>query len=462
VSLVDEVPFSSARKWSAVAVDSDGLRGVYALGAPEMLGPLLASAPGSPPAAWMDEGLRVLLAAGSPQPASLHDDDRQPELPPGMEPLAWVALADVLRPDCREAIAGFQDAGIALKIISGDNPETVAALARQAGLRGEITLVSGPELAEMDDGALEDAAVRGTVFGRTTPDQKSRLVGALKRRGYYVAMTGDGVNDVPSLKQADLGIAMESGSQATRMVADIVLLGDSFGALPAAFTEGQRVRRGLQDVMSLFLTRVTVVTIALVLCAVVDIGFPFSPGNVTLLTLLTVGIPTFGLALWAKPGAPPRSMTRALVSFVLPAAVSLSFAAFAVFTAYFLIYDIDLADLRAAQGGDLLSGNPIARDALTYLLILGGLALVPFASPPTDWWSVFGERDRDWRPTLLALAMLPLYAVVLAVPPLRDFFGTRLLSPGQYVVIALIAGLWVLALRHAYRTRLIDRFLGIA
>ncbi|MBL8103909.1 MAG: HAD-IC family P-type ATPase, partial [Anaerolineales bacterium] len=173
-------------------------------------------------------GIRILLFAHGPKPGEFGETDGLPTLPPGVQPVAWVGLTDELRPHVEDALNGFRQAGITLKVISGDNPETVAALAKQAGLSGDVQLISGIDLDKMNDDEFREAAERATVFGRVTPEQKQRLVEALRGRGHYVAMTGDGVNDVLSLKQANLGIAMQSGSQATRDVADIVLLRDSF------------------------------------------------------------------------------------------------------------------------------------------------------------------------------------------------------------------------------------------
>lgn len=177
----DEIPFSSARKWSALAADTPALRGTFALGAPEMLGRLLPAAPPPPPPGWADRGLRVLLYAASPVPARLHDGRGEPALPPDLAPAAWLGFSDELRPQSRETLEGFRNAGITLKIISGDNPETVAALARQAGLPADAELVSGLDLAEMDDGQFDAVAGSGTIFGRITPEQKERLVDALRR-----------------------------------------------------------------------------------------------------------------------------------------------------------------------------------------------------------------------------------------------------------------------------------------
>jgi cation-transporting P-type ATPase E len=464
LTLVDEIPFSSERKWSALAGEDGKLGGVYALGAPEMLGPSLARAPGESPRDLTEKGLRVLLFAGASNPVQLHDAAGDPSLPSDLEPTAWLAFADELRPNSRETLAGFQAAGITLKIISGDNPETVAALATQAGLSADAKLISGLDLAKMDETGFDRAAAENTVFGRITPEQKETLVDALRRQGHYVAMTGDGVNDVLSLKKANLGIAMESGSQATRAAADIVLLGDSFGVLPAAFCEGQRIRMGLQGVLSLFLVRVFVVTLVIMLVAVVQAQFPFSPAHLSLLTTLTVGIPTFGLAFWAHPSTPPRSLLRSLLVFVLPAVATLAVTGFAVYILFFFLHDVNLSELRSggSTANAQLSEGSIARDALTYLLILAGIALVPFAAPPNRWFAVIEETHNDWRPTFLALAMLPLYALIVSYRPFRDFFGTNLLDAEDYLSIGALAVVWAYGLRTAWRTQAFERFFGFA
>ncbi len=461
--ILAEVPFASAYKWSALSADTPSFRGVFALGAPEFLGPQLSEAVPPPPAGWAEHGIRILLFAHGPEPAKFGEKDGLPTLPPGVKPLAWVGLTDELRPHVEDALNGFRQAGISLKVISGDNPETVAALAKQAGLSGDVQLVSGIDLERMSDDEFREAAERATVFGRVTPEQKQRLVEALRGQGHYVAMTGDGVNDVLSLKQANLGIAMQSGSQATRDVADIVLLRDSFGALPDAFMEGQRIRRSLCRILELFLSRVFAVALLILAVLMVQAGFPLSPGQISLLTLLTVGIPTFGIALWTPAGPPPRSLPHRLLQFVLPASTLLALAAFAVYLAVYVIYDIDLPALR--QGGvaaatNLPFSDYISREAATHVLVLGGLVLVLFASPPTRWFAVVEEYDGEIRPALLALAVAPLYALIMFVPVLRRFFGMRGISLVDYAIVIAVIVIWTLLLRWVWQQRVFDRFFG--
>jgi cation-transporting P-type ATPase E len=462
--VLHEVPFSSAYKWSGVSADTDGFCGVYALGAPEFLGPQLETGePLAPPQGWGEKGMRVLLFAHGATPASFGEVNGLPVLPPGVKPVAWLGFTDELRPNVDKALNGFRDAGITLKVISGDNPETVAALARQAGLSGDALLVSGLDLDGMDESQFMEAAESSTVFGRVTPEQKQRLVEALRGNGHYVAMTGDGVNDVLSLKQANLGIAMQSGSQATRDAADIVLLRDSFGALPNAFREGQRIRRSLCRILELFLTRVFTLTLIILAVLVVEAGFPISPAQITVMTLLTVGIPTFGIALWTRPGPPPRSLPRRLLRFVLPASTLLALAAFAVYIAVFILYDLDLPAFRAggiAAATSVPQQDLASREALTHVLVLGGLLLVLFAAPPGPWFAVVEDMDGDRRPAYLALAMVPIYAIILSVPALRDFFGLRGKLTVDFGILVLVILIWMYVLRWVWEAKIFDRFFG--
>ncbi|MBN1285848.1 MAG: HAD-IC family P-type ATPase [Anaerolineae bacterium] len=453
-TVCDEAPFSSARKWSALAFDDAAVRGVYVLGAPEML--VAHVKPGAALGEdqmklWEGCGLRVLLFAYTPALAPLNQDgpgpNGQPTLPPDLVPLGIISLSDELRPEAHTTLKGFDQAGVRLKIISGDNPRTVAALARQAGLNGhsdEIKVVSGLELAEMSEPEFERAALEAMVFGRITPQQKENLVRVLRANGAYVAMIGDGVNDVLSLKQANLSVAMQSGSQATRSVADIVLVNDSFAVLPAAFQEGQRIVNGMQDIVRLFLSRTFYVTLLIIATAIVGMPFPVTPKHNTVLAFLTVGLPTMALAAWSRSGTPSRGLIRSVVHFVLPASFTVAALGMGIYV------------FSVLRGGDV----DVARTALTTVTVLCGLLLIPFAEPPSRFWTGGDELSGDRRPTWLALGMAALFVVVMAVAPLRNFFELVLLRPEDYLVIVLAVVIWAWVLRSAWRKRWFDRFLG--
>jgi cation-transporting P-type ATPase E len=443
-----EVPFSSARRWSALALEQGC---VLVLGAPEVLAHALHAPEQvdeelrTQVATWTAQGLRVLLLASRPGIDPLYGADGTPQLPDGLVPLGLVAISDELRPEAAQTLRGFAAAAVTIKIISGDDPQTVAALARQAGLPPDLRIVSGAELEGLDDARLAPLARAGAIFGRITPQQKVQLVRVLRNDGGYVAMIGDGVNDVLALKEANLGIAMQSGSPATRGVADLVLLDDSFAALLPAVREGQRIITGMRHIVQLLLTRISSQALVILAVALLAVPFPFIPTHTSLLTFLTVAVPTFALAVWARPAPPPVSPVRALSRFVLTASWTLALAGLAVYLPYFFV-----------------SADPaIARTALTLATILGGLLLIPFAQPPTRFWVGGDDLSGDWRPTLLALALLAACLGVMNTPTLREFFELAPLDLRDYLLIGGVVGAWCVALRQIWRIRLFDRFLDL-
>ena len=462
--LAAEVPFSSARKWSAVAFAAPpaGSPGIIALGAPTFLRPFLAPDANGEPAAWAelaarsgtwtDRGLRVLLVATHDDPAALppQQDEATATLPAGMRAVGLVALRDELRGEAEATLRAFREAGVAVKIISGDDPETVVALARQAGLV-DAASIAGPELDRLDDDAFAKAAAETTVFGRITPAQKERLVDALRGRGHYVAMIGDGVNDVLSLKKANLAIAMGSGSQATRGVADLVLMQDSFAAVAQAVEEGQRILNGMQDILKLFLTRIATVGLVVVSSLVV-VTFPIELRNASALTLFTVGIPSALLAVWAQPGRRVRdTLGRTLARFVVPAAVVSSLMGLFVF-----------------YGSLVLAGPPTeeslgaAKTALTAFLVYAGLFLIAFVEPPTRWFAVAEPVTTDLRPARLALLLGFGFIVMLFVPVARAWFSFSIPAPRDAVLVVVAVVAWLVLVHTFWERRLVDRFLGIA
>ena len=429
--VVAEVPFSSARKWSAVAFDD----GVYVMGAPEMLQSALSNDSYKADTQELaSSGLRVLLFAHAAAETISEDE---PRLPDGLVPLAIISLRDELRPEAKDTITQFINAGIGMKIISGDSPETVAALAMQAGFASDLRAVSGLELDALSDAELRRVAEDSTVFGRITPQQKERLIRVLRGRGRHIAMIGDGVNDVLALKQSDLAIAMRSGSQVTRNVADIVLLDDSFATLPKAFVEGQRVRRGMLDIIRLFLVRTLSVALVILAATLVSADFPTTPRQNGVLAFLTVGIPTLALAAWARPAHTPRRLLLSSAHFVIPSAISIAAATFAVYQVALWTSDVETA-----------------RTALTITAILCGVTLIAFAQPPTEAFVGGANLNGDWKIIGLCAAMIALYPTILFVKPFREFYEQEFLIAPVYVLIAAVVVAWAVGLRAFWRWNL--------
>ncbi|MEZ5321450.1 MAG: HAD-IC family P-type ATPase [Microthrixaceae bacterium] len=288
------IPFNSALKWSATTFEG---RGTFVLGAPEML---LLDRDTSPQTGAIHDQVDALAGTGRRVLLFAHTysdiDPQSPTTPLDLQPLALVSLVDRIRPDAPETLDYFAAQGVTLKVISGDNPRTVAAVAARAGLGDADKAVDARSLPDDVDG-LAESLDRSTVFGRVRPHQKQQMVKALQERGHVVAMTGDGVNDVLALKDADCGIAMASGSEATRAVAQIVLLDSNFSGLPQVVAEGRRVINNLQRVAGLYLTKTVYSVVFAFATGLAALPFPFLPRQLTLISSLCIGIPSFFLAI---------------------------------------------------------------------------------------------------------------------------------------------------------------------
>jgi cation-transporting P-type ATPase E len=444
----EEIGFTSARKWSALSF-ADDEDTTYLLGAPDVLFPSLQAEPHLNDVLdrWSTEGLRVLALAKTTALEALSQDEQEWRLPEQLRLCGLVSFRDELQPGASMVWARFEEAGIALKIISGDHPDTVAALARQAGFgRGRVLqTVSGLALEGMSEAERAQTAETASIFGRITPDQKLDLIRYLQRQGHYVAMVGDGVNDVLALKQAELGIAMEHGSQASRAVSDVVLLGDAFNILPATLQEGQRIVRAARELLQLFLARSLSMVVVIVGAGVLGVVFPLIPTHNALPALLTIGLPTIAVAAWARPGQSSGSLLRSVLLFSIPAAISLGAVELMLFLSYLRVTD------------DVV----LARTVLTTAAVLCGLLLILFVEPP-----VRAASDRasniDWKPIGLVISMLALFGLIMSIQALRDFFVLSVLSPIDITIVVLAAATWAVGLRAAWRAELLQRWLGLA
>jgi cation-transporting P-type ATPase E len=436
-----EVPFSSDRRWSAVTLPGLPPRTLL-LGSAEVL----AGHDPVQPAIEAEvtrlthAGRRVLLLAEATS-GELHDGP-VPRLP-DCRVLGIVVLQEEVRPDAADTLARLQEAGLDLKLISGDHPATVAALAASVGIATGSTL-SGPEIEGMDDTEL--AAVVGdvSVFGRIQPEDKRRLVNALRAGKRYVAMTGDGVNDVLALRRAHLGIAMQSGSPAARAVAGLVLLGDRFQVLPRAVVEGQRVVAAMMAVSSVLLARTVYMLLIVVAAALLDLPFPFTPKNNAVLALVTVGIPTLVLVVWVRPIRAPESVIRRVLQYAIPSGIAVALLALPILVLAFSETTTEMA-----------------RSIITTQTVFSGIALIPVLFPAEARRHGPLGAGGDPRPTLLAITMLAVYAGIEAVPFARDFFELRVLPIDIVVRLFLYTLAWMLLLIAAQQARLGQRALTL-
>jgi cation-transporting ATPase E len=353
------VPFTSARKWSAAQFSGHG---TWVLGAPEIVleKATFDDSTASRIADLTTQGSRVLILARSD--AALSTD----ELPGDLEPAGLVSLQEELRPDARATIAYLVAQGIAVKVLSGDDPRTVGVVASRVGVQATAEAVDARSLPD-DLDRLAAVLEVSSVFGRVQPQQKKLIVEALQLAGHTVAMTGDGVNDVPALKQADLSIAMGSGSQATRAVARVVLLESSFATVPHLLDEGRRVISNIERVAKLFVAKTVYATILAVVVGIVALPFPFYPRHFTIVSSLTIGIPAFFLALaTGAPRAHP-GFVQGVLQFTVPVG---GVAASATLLSYLV------------ASGPANATLPEARSAATLTLLAVGLCIVALVARP--------------------------------------------------------------------------------
>ncbi|MDH4169898.1 MAG: HAD-IC family P-type ATPase [Acidimicrobiia bacterium] len=379
-------PFSSARKWAGASFEG---RGSYYIGAAEILADPDDQQTLREVGEHSRQGRRVLLVVRSDQP---FDDDR---LVVGRRAVALVLLEDTVRDDAPEILEYFRQQGVDLKVISGDNPDTVAAVARRAGVPGADEGTDARGLPDDIEG-LADALIAGSVFGRVTPHQKRAMVGALQSRGRVVAMTGDGVNDVLALKDADMGIAMGSGSSSTRAVAQLVLLDNRFSTLPRVLDEGRRVINNIERVSNLFITKASYAVLITALVALSGSPFPFLPRQLTLIGTFSIGVPGFFLALAPNTALVRPGFLERVLRFSLPAG---AFAGAFTVAVYEIVRRMDSVDQAEA------------RTAATMCLLFVGLVTLVVISRPLRAWKV-----------ALAGAMAASYVVVLLWPFARDYF----------------------------------------
>ncbi|MER6104165.1 HAD-IC family P-type ATPase [Streptomyces sp. NPDC001832] len=405
------LPFSSTRKYSGAAFDEGGGRAsTWLLGAPDVLLP--RQDPALTEIEQLNEqGLRVLLLARAQGGLD------GPGIAAGAVPSALVVLEQRLRPDAEETLSYFADQRVAAKVISGDNAVSVGAVAGKLGLPGAENTLDARRLPTAPDD-MATAIEKHAVFGRVTPRQKRDMVGVLQSRGHTVAMTGDGVNDVLALKDADIGVSMGSGSEATRAVAQIVLLNNSFTTLPSVVAEGRRVIGNITRVATLFLTKTVYSVLLAILVVCFQTEYPFLPRHLTLLSTLTIGVPAFFLALAPNKERAHPHFVRRVMRYAIPSGVIAAVATFATY----------LIARHYYTGPGELDAETSAATLTLFLVSMWVLAII---ARPYTWWRV-----------CLVATMGLAFLIVLVVPWLQNFFALKLVGatmPWTAVGIAVVA-----------------------
>lgn len=427
-------PFTSAKKWSGVSFGPDASHPQgenLVLGAPDVLAP-----EGSEAAAQAQSigstGKRVLLVGRASSVVTEADASGK------VEPLGLVVLEQKVRPDAARTLAYFRDQGVDVKVISGDNAASVGAVTRSLGMdSGEP--VDARQIAQADFAATINER---SVFGRVTPQQKRAMVSALQEAGHTVAMTGDGVNDVLALKDADLGVAMGSGTEATRSVAKIVLLDDRFATLPHVVGEGRRVLGNIERVANLFLTKTIYSSIMAILVLVAAIPYPFLPIHVTITGWFTIGIPAFLLSLPPNNERARGGFVQRVLGFGIPAGIIVAAVSF---TTYLLtrpdgraplVENLDLARfglplqaIGAGHGADATALATQSSTAALLALIIASTWVLATTARPYEWWKV-------------ALIVLPLagYGLIFTLPFTQRMFQLDS-SNALFMLVGAVLGL---------------------
>ena len=409
-------PFKSATKWSGA---SYGEHGNWVIGAADVL-----LEPASAVAVQAEQigaqGLRVLLLGAGELPVD------HPQAPGRITPVALVVLEQRLRPDARATLDFFAAQDVSIKVISGDNAVSVGAVAAKLGLAGDA--VDARQL-PAQTAELAEALERHTVFGRVRPDQKRAMVHALQSRGHTVAMTGDGVNDVLALKDADIGVAMGAGSAAARAVAQIVLLDNRFATLPDVVAEGRRVIGNIERVSNLFLTKTVYSVLLALLVGLAGLAaalfgtepllYPFQPIHVTVAAWFTIGIPSFVLSLAPNTERAHPGFVRRVMAAALPAGLVVGVATFASYLLSYPGRQATHAQQLQASTGALIT------------LLVAAVWVLAVVARPYQWWRLG-----------LVAACAAAYVGIFAIPPARD---KLLLDPSDMAVTLVSLGIGVLA-----------------
>ena len=480
--LVEEIQFSSERKFSAVrARDGDRTYSMY-VGAWTVLGPHCRTDLEIQDIIDSEsrKGLRtVLLCLGGDGP--LHDDDGNPVIH-DLVPVSVISIRDEVRPDCRDTIQVFLDNGMDLKVISGDDPVTVDSLFTIADIPGERRIISGPELDAMDPETFEKTVLETNIFGRMRPENKQAVIETLKKNGRYVAMIGDGVNDVKSLKTAQVGVALESGSGAARGVADMVLVKDNFSALPKALVEGRRTVSGMRDILKIYLTRNLVLAL-LFIAIYIFVGYlPMLPIQNTYYAFVSVTIMAFFMTLFAKPDNNKELILPDVLRFCVPSAIMIAAFGLAVYGGFWWLQDqgmlnIDWAYMASIHGTDIEglldfyswgievnTSEIVARSAMMFFITTAGILQMLLVSPRYRFLSPDGRTNKSLIPIILVVfVFLVIYAMYAYFPAIAVNLVELVIFPNEVFLLLIgITAVWFFAelfvLKKNVFKHAVDRF----
>lgn len=422
VEITKIVPFSSSRKWSGASLKG---MGSWVIGAPEMILKERYHYIKDKVEVEAKKGRRVLLLAHFPE------ENISEKLPNNVGAVALIMLEDIIREEAPSTLKYFEHQGVEIKIISGDNPITVSAVAKRAGVKNSEKYIDARKLPN-DIEELSDIVKEYNVFGRVTPHQKKNLVKALQYNNNTVAMTGDGVNDVLALKEADCGIAMASGSDATRSVAQLVLLDSNFSALPKVVEEGRKMINNLERVSNLYLSKAFFSLIMSIIFCIIVLPYPFEPIQLTLIGSITIGIPSFFLAISPNKEVVKSGFLRRILNISVPNALI-----FALFTIGAYLFS-------------MMSGLGVMGSRTVAVMVAGGIGLIILIDV---------SRPFNGFKALLFLSMLITFIAAFILPITQKIFNLKMV-PFIFIVISvaiIILAAVVMPVLQVIFSKLLDR-----
>jgi cation-transporting ATPase E len=392
-----------------------------------------------------------LLLAFAPDKKIKYDDNGEPLIPAEMLSLGRISLSEEIRQDAKEMVDFFSQAGVSIKLLSDDDPEEAIAFAEKVEIITDETesvgIISGDELASMNRTSFVQAVMVKTIFNRLTSEQKGAVVQALRDQGEYVGMMGSSIHDLLALKNANIWITPESGNQAIRRFADIVLLKNSLATLRFVFREGERIINGLTDVFRVYLTQILYFAILIITIGILDLGFPLSGKQNSAVTLVTVHLPAMALSIFAVPGKTSKGkLADMLFHFIVPAGILTSIAGFSMYF-YFLVSTDDLT---------------YAQLAMTHTLVFCGALTVLFVEPPLPIFAG-GDiyRGNKW-PAVVVLTLVLIFLILTPTWLGKELFDLQpMRGVWDYLIVLGTAAIFGLLLKSFWKLRIFDRYMKI-
>lgn len=434
--VLEEIRFTSERKFSAARFAYQTEKYTLYMGAGSVLGRHIENEEEvlQKISEYSSKGLRTVLFAISEGKEDLLAENFEI---PDLRPLALFVIEDEVRSDCRKTIDVFLKNGMDLKVISGDDPVTVDALFTIAKIPGERKIISGEELEKLEGKELSNTILETNIFGRVKPDQKELIIKTLRAESRYVAMVGDGVNDVKSLKQANVGVALESGSGAARGVADMVLIKDNFAALPKALVEGKRTVTGMRDILKIYISRNFILAFIIAFSLIFLGTIPFTPVQNTYYAFFAVSVSAFFMAIFATPSDNADLILPSVLRYSLPTAITVALMGLILFA---VVMFLENSGYMIYEG---FANDRVASAVLILFLAFTGIFQLLVVRPCFKIFSLDGEVYKDYRPFILMCILIVGAFAVYNIEPFAILMDIPVLDPIVQLITIGLAAAWI-------------------